>query len=198
MSKVTGIFEIFQDLDLIQTSDISKWLDNVPQPQSIENYIANRIIYPQAIPIKEDELKLDLALLSEVLKKKLSYYNLNSKKLIIPQNFIERFGGLEKLIVAFLNAYKPQDITQVVIDSEGKEETIGSTVVPKFSKVNAEFEFSVEEKLYKIKQGNLLFIPCSKKRCHIIFMSKDVILLNKNDSVLEAFGGSLGIVVDAR
>lgn len=198
MPKVSGIFEVFQDLDLIPTSDISKWLDSVPQPQTIENYTANRIIYPQALPIKEDELKLDLAILSEVLRKKPSYYNVNLKKLIIPQNFVERFGSLEKLIVAFLNAYKPPDIIQVVLEGEGKEETVGSTIQPKFSKANTEFEFSVEEKRYKIKQGNLVFIPCSKKRCHIIFTSKDATLLGKKDNALEAFGGSLGIVVDAR
>jgi hypothetical protein len=199
MPKITGVFEIFPDLDLILPSDIAKWSNEVSlQPLTIENHIANRILYPQVAPVKPEDLRLDLALLREALKRSPSFYKAQERKLIIPISFTERFGGIQPLIFAYVDAYKPPDITQVVTTNGKLEKIIGSVVTPLFTKIGSSIDLSVEEKLYRIKQGSLMVLPCPKERCHIIFKSSDATLVSKKDNVLEAFGGTLGIVVDAR
>jgi hypothetical protein len=201
MPKVSGVFEIFKDLDLIQTPDVVSWLDrNPPRAQDLENYIANLILYPQVAPMSEETLKLDLAILREALKKTPGYfYNPALKKLVIPQNFVERFGGLKNVILAMMDVFVMPDITQVMISAESREEVIGSTVCPKFQKEKEiEFELGVEEKLYTIRQGSLTIIPCDKTRCHLTFRSSDATLISKKDITVESYGGALGIVVDAR
>jgi hypothetical protein len=199
MPKVTGVFEFFPDLDQIPASDIAQWLIGPPiQSQTIENHLANRILYPQSAPLKMEDLSLDLAILREALKKSTNFYKIRENKLTIPVSFIERFGQLPTLILAFIDAFKPMDLTQVVISEAKGEKIVGTIVTPKFSGLNSVIDLSIEEKLFKIKQGNLVVLPCLKERCHLLFKSESATLQSKKDNVLEAFGGALGIVVDAR
>jgi hypothetical protein len=200
MPKVTGVFEFFPGLDEISAADVAKWLTGPPlQAQTIENHIANRILYPQSAPLKIEDLKLDLAILREALKTSANFYKVREKKLTIPASFVERFGQLPPLVLAFIDAYKPLDLTQVVISDTKGEKIVGTIVTPKFNSLNSVIDLSIEEKVYKIKQGNLVVLPCSKERCHLLFKSEGgATLQSKKDNVLEAFGGALGILVDAR
>ena len=68
MPKVSGIFEKFKDLEQIPIDDISRWLK--PQPEYfLENFIANRLLYPQVLPLTIQDLEIELAILKEVVKR---------------------------------------------------------------------------------------------------------------------------------
>lgn len=199
MPKVSGVFESFKDLDLVPIEDINKWVDKLSlQPQIIENYLGNLILYPQMAPLKPEDLKLDLAILREAFKRNPGFYSPNQRKLSIPLGFAERFGDLKEVILAFLDGVKMSEITQVVVSGNGHEEVVGSVITPKFTKDNAEVELTIEEKFYKVKKGSLTVVPCPKSRCHIIFKATEATLISKKDITVESYGGSLGIVIDAR
>ncbi len=198
MPKVVGVFEIFHDLDKIPTEEILKWIIPPPPLHIVENYLANRILYPQVAPVTVSDLSIDLAILREMLKQNNSFYRPTEHKIIIPTNFVEFFANLSRLVWSFVDAYKPTGIVQIAIEKEGMEEIIGTVLIPLFEERGAKFELSVEDKQYSIRNGTLTIIPCSKNRCHLLFKSNRATVLGKKESVFEAYGGRLGIMVDAR
>lgn len=198
MPKVIGIFDIFKNLDQIRPEDIIRWLKPTTQTAYIENYFGNRLYYTQAAPLILDDLKIDLAILRECLKRNYQFFTENGKKIIIPEAFISRLPNLSSLILAYLDAYQVKDVVMVVLTNDSREEVMGSIVAPTFSRQDGLVDLSVEGKDYQLKQGDVKIISCSSKRCHINFKSKDAQILGKEEVVLEAYGGKLGVVVEAR
>lgn len=87
MAKLVGFFESFDNLDLIPVEEIAKKLKIRSQLIELENFLANRILYPQAVPttsidMETDEVILDMALKINKIKK-------------LPQNFKTRFPGMK-------------------------------------------------------------------------------------------------------
>src|SRR5687768_2390810 len=68
MSKLSGIFDSFDNLDQIEIESLITWLKNPPSPVQLENYLANKILYPTSLPLTESDMKIDLAILREALK----------------------------------------------------------------------------------------------------------------------------------
>ena len=68
MPKFSGLFDSFDNLEKINVENVASFLKNPPQLISLENYLANRILYPQTLPLTEENLEIDLAILREALK----------------------------------------------------------------------------------------------------------------------------------
>ena len=198
MPKVTGIFDIFKNLDQIRIEDIDRWLKPTSQLAFLENYFGNRIYYTQVAPVTLEEMKIDLAILRECLKRNQEFFAENGKKIIIPEAFISRLPNLSSLILAYIDAYPVKGIVTVILTSDFKDEILGSIVAPTFKGQGSSVDLLVEGKSYQIKQGNVNIIPCHSKRCHINFKSKDAQILGKEEITVEAYGGKLGIVTDCR
>lgn len=202
MPKVSGIFEQFQDIDLVPTDAIASWLHPSPNLYSVENYIANLIFYSQTIPTTMEDIDIELALLRELLKKNPKFFDSKTNKISIPQEFTVRFPDITKLVWAFVDAYRPKDVAKIVLTKKTYEVTLGTIVSPEFSSSNnGSFEFLIndgKQKSYEIKQGSLMIIPCLVTRCHINFKSSNAKILGKNDNLFEVLGGELGVVVDGR
>ena len=58
-----GLFDSFDNLDTISAESLIPWLKPVPELKRIENYLANKILYPQTIAQTEFEMQMDLAIL---------------------------------------------------------------------------------------------------------------------------------------
>ena len=68
MPKLPGLFDSFDNLDQISPEAVATWLKPVPEFSHIENYLANKILYPQTVPLTEHDMQLDLSILREALK----------------------------------------------------------------------------------------------------------------------------------
>lgn len=200
MPKVTGIFDKFDKIDQITTENIASWLKVKPDYNFLENYLANRLIYPQAIPVTLPDLNLELAILREALKTtKSTFFKDQGKKILIPQSFVARIPDLVQLVWTFVDAFLPQGLVTVVLVGQDRDETLGSVVTLKFTtqeKGTAQIE--IDGKSYQIKQGSLMAIPCLKGKCKITFQSKDSQIFQAYQVSFEASGGRLGILVDGR
>lgn len=127
MNKLIGVFENFRYLDQIPTSDISKWLKTKINDTDLENFIGNRIIYPQTLPMNSLELEIDLAIFREALKRQPEVlYDRRLNKIIIPGEFQQRFGTFERLIKAITEVLILKKNTKIYLKEDNNIKLIGS------------------------------------------------------------------------
>ncbi len=220
MPKLTSLFDSFDNLDQIPTEAIVSWIKPVPDLNQLENYLANRILYPQTLPISEQDMKLDLSILREALKingpKNVSreknallgdnpFINVTLRKVIIPAKFLNFVPDIKKLAFVFidallLNRQKQdwfQDLWKVVL-TDDSDEMVGSVLLPQFEDSGGIMNLRLQNKNYQIRPGNLVVIPCPQDRCEIAYRLQKGKVLGKAESAIEIYGGKLGLVIDGR
>lgn len=202
MPKVIGLFDDFKDLDQIPVDDITRWIKPTPNLIVLQNSVANRILYPQAIPVTQQEMEIDLALLREALKRDSRFILANSRKIIIPQDFILRISDLKMLTWVFIDAYlldkKGGSTPQVwtVIKRSQRDQVIGSIILPDLK--GGELSLNVAGKVTVVKKGGLTLIPCSSDKCQIEFKIIGGQIFGMKEGKVEVYGGNLGLMVDTR
>ncbi len=214
-----GLFDRFDNLDQIKVEDVAKWLKPVPRQVFLENYIANRILYPQAVPITFSDMKMDLAILREAIRLNATvqpqekneflgsspFINATMRKIIIPASFLEFAPDLPSLVWAFIDGLlvsRPKedwfgDLWTVILSAD-TDNIIGSILLPQFKSENDIIEVTLDGKTSKIKAGSLTVLPCLKERCSIGYSLSQGKLLGKDKSAIELYGGKLGLVIDGR
>lgn len=219
MPKLSGLFDSFDNLDQVDINSLTLWLKPPVQPVQLENYLANKILYPQTVPMTEADMKIDLAILREVLRINgpkgenpvntllgdNSFLNSTLRKILIPEKFLQFVPSLASLTWVFVDALllsrrkedKFQDLWTIVLAGD-IDEIVGSVILPQFSSRNGEMDINVLGKVYKIRTGDLMVVPCDKDRCEIAYEIKNGQILGKTENALELYGGKLGIMVDGR
>ncbi len=209
MPESVGLFDSFENLDQIGVDSLIPWLKNPPSAIQMENYLANKVLYPNTLPLTKDDLKLDLVILREVLSKigpkSNPYLNISLRKIIIPERFLHYVSDLAGLTWAFVDGlllnkrreewYK--DLWTVVIDNN-IEIIIGSILLPDFGSSADSMNISILGQDYQIAQGSLIIIPCQSTRCEVAYKFSEGKLLGKKDSAVEVYGGELGLMIDGR
>ncbi len=206
MPKVSGIFEIFDNLETIPGEDFVKWLKKTHDPILLKNFAANLVLYPQTIPVTQDEMQWELAILREVIKKTPTFMNIPERKILIPASFLQRINDLSKLAWVFIDAYLPdwiknnpgQNVWTVVLRDEEKDEIVGSVIIPELTEKLSFIEIAIDGKGTKVPKGGLAVVPCSPNKCKIGFKVSKGVLLGINEGTVEVYGGRLGLVVDGR
>lgn len=220
MSRLPGLFNNFDNLDQITPEEIASRFKSVPENKLLENYLANRILYPQTHPLTELDLKIDLAILREALKnnnlnkepRKTNsllgdnpFLNTTMRKILIPAEFLNFVPNLLSLVQVFIDAFlqkrKKQDYFQdlwTIVLTGDIDEVVGSILMPQFDGSGGVINFEIQNKKYKIQQGNLVLIPCPKSRCEVVYKLQKGKLLGKQENAFEVYGGKLGLVVDGR
>lgn len=220
MPKPVGLFDSFDNLDQISPEVIASWVKPVPQINLLENYIANRILYPQTLPLTQYDVQIDLAILKEairisnqnsasqknnVLLGGAPFLNLTLRKILIPRRFLDYLPDLMSLTLVFVDALLLsrekkdffEDLWTIVLTGD-IDEIVGSIILPQFTDSLGIMNLSLLGKNYKIKQGSLNVIPCPKERCEIEYKMQNGKVLGKGESALEVYGGKLGLIVDGR
>lgn len=220
MPRLSGLFDDFDNLDQITPEDIACWLKPVPELGQLENYLANKILYPQTLPATERDMQIELAILRQALKliapKSKSqkengllgenpFLNITLRKILIPARFLNFVPGLPGLVQVFIDAFLSererkdffQDLWTLVLTGS-TDEVVGSVLLPQFDDNGGLMNLIVLNKNYQVRQGNLTVIPCPKDRCEIMYKLQKGKLLGKQENAFEVYGGKLGLVVDGR
>lgn len=219
MPKQSGLFDSFDNLDQIDITSILYWLKNPPPQSKLEDYLANKILYPESFSLTAEDMKIDLAILREALKmngpkpgQKMGpflgdnpFLNFTLRKIIIPQSFLFFVPDLISLTWAFvdgllLNRRKEdwfEDLWTIVL-ADDIDEVAGTILLPAFENSQDNLEFNLLGKNYKIKAGSLTVLPCSKDRCEVSYKISGGHILGKKESAIEVYGGRLGLMIDGR
>ncbi len=220
MLRLPGLFDSFDNLDQITPEEIASWLKPVPDYKLLENYLANKILYPQTRSISEHDMQIDLAILREVLKKNSPkpeaqkvnsllgdnpFLNTTMRKILMPVKFLNFVPSLLSLVQVFIDAFLSkrqrqdyfQDLWTLVLTGD-IDEIVGSVLLPQFDGSGGVMNFKIQSKNYEIRQGNLVLVPCPKGRCEIAYKLQKGKLLGRQENAFEVYGGKLGLVVDGR
>lgn len=219
MPTISGVFDCFDNLDQISAESIVIWLKPQPNPVTVENYLANRILYPNSLPMTTEDMRVDLAILREALRINSPNSTVNSsamlgnspflnialRKLLIPVRFLHFFQDIKVLTWAFIDALLLnrerkdfyQDVWTIYLTGE-TDEIIGSVILPQFTASSSVLNLSVFDKKYKVLPGSLTVIPCPKERCQIAYEFHKGSILGKSENSLQVYGGRLGLMIDGR
>ena len=219
MAQLPGLFDSFDNLDSIEASSLIPWLKNPPSEDKLENYLANKILYPQALPLTDADMKIDLAILREALRLngpstinkagpllgENPFLNITLRKIIIPEKFLFFIPNLVSLTWAFVDGLLLgrqktdfySDLWTVVI-ADGRDETVGSIMLPQFAGEDDTMNLSLLGKEVRIKAGSLTIVACPKDRCEIAYKFDRGKILGKREAALEVYGGRLGLMIDGR
>lgn len=219
MPKSVGLFDSFDNLDQISLEAVACWLKPIPPLVQLENYLANKILYPQTIPQTELGMQIDLAILREALKingpKPLlknnallgdnPFLNTTLRKVLIPGEFTNFIQDLTSLTGAFIDALLLgrakkdcyEDLWTLIL-TDDVDEVIGSIILPQFEKGGGLMNLKLFRKNYVVKQGDVTVIPCLKDRVEIAYKLQNGHFLGKTENAVEVYGGKLGLVVDGR
>lgn len=211
MSATRGLFEPFENLENLSIDEITEWLNPIPQIINLENHLANRILYPQTLPVTKEELQIDLAILRAVLRKLSKtgkagqYLDSKSHELIIPSKLINSIPNLNQLMWAFVDGLlsgidktKGADNLWLVVLSGELNEVMGTLLIPSFEGTEDLMQLGIQGKIYKVKPGNLTVIPCNSDNCRVIYKISKGNLMGTKESAVDLRGGKLGIMIDGR
>ncbi len=219
MPKLNGLFDSFDNLDAINIDYLRTWLKNSPSNDQLENYLANKILYPGTLPLTDYEMKIDTAILREALRinsPKLGqvsnsllggnpFLNITLRKIIIPKRFLQYVPNLVSLTWAFVDGLLGsrrkedwfEDLWTVVL-SDDMDDIVGSVLLPQFEGAEDRMNLNVLGRNYIIKAGSLVVVPCSKNKCEIGYKFTKGKVLGNKESAVEVYGGKLGIMIDGR
>lgn len=219
MARLSGLFDSFDNLDQIDINSLTSWFKNPPAPNILENYLANKILYPGTLPQTETDMKIDLVILRQLLRMNgpkpgqtgspllgdNPFLNITLRKIIIPDKFLQYMPDLVSLAWAFidgllLNRQKHDifdDFWTIVLTADS-DETVGSVILPEFDNQGGILSLSLSGNTYRIKAGSLTRIPCIKPGCEISYQSGNGRILGKKTGVMEVSGGRLGLMIDGR
>lgn len=205
-----GLFDSFDNLSQIHPEAIASWLKPVPQIGLLENYLANKILYPETIPQTERDMQIDLAIMREAVRINTSadgtpFLNTPFRKLLIPAKFLNFVPDLASLTWVFVDvlllARARKDLFQdlwTIVLTEDSDEVVGSIILPRFEGSGGTMHLMLMNKSYEIQKGASMIIPCPKTRCGIAYRLQKGKVLGKEENAIEVYGGKLGLVVDAR
>jgi hypothetical protein len=190
MSALTGIFATLPGIENIPPDGIQRWLKTRLSEHAIENFLANRILYPETVPLTQEEKLIDQAILQEyIFRNPARFYNPLSHRLIIPSEMIARFQPLENVMVIFCSLLGITAITPVFIAEESTLTPEGSIIVPTVPITEQKTTLLIDGKPQTIENGKFYHFAVTNQRVKIKLGAENEILVS---------GGKLGITVDLR
>jgi len=198
VSKVKSSFDYQQ---------IGRWLPFSTDPASIEDFLANIILYPNTLPLSVKELEFHQALIREVIR--LGQKESEVDFLIVSDGILKvcRFDNEGLLII--LDSFLPRGVVKVFkLTKDGPkiataicfEGEIGHTKGGnQIAEVVLDFGLAQKQKVI-LEEDDLALIPASAEDKVVVQIKcfGNFRICGKKDFKVEVTGGETGIVVDTR
>lgn len=198
MPKLSGWINYFPNAGRLDIAAVGRFLPPHSDLKIVENFLANKLLYPTTVSTNEKELMLDLAILRELIfSNKDLFYKPTRNKIFIPGIFLEVSVDLSSLILILIDCLDPAEVTTVYVQ-DPIEKSLATFIRPKILFKNGKINLKYKDKNFDIKIGSLVTLPAPYTKIDLQFSSNEATLAQKNATELEITGGPLGIVIDAR
>lgn len=158
MDHLPNVFKNFDNLYKISASQIQSRLPFTLPPVVIENYVANRLLFPFTIPQTKQELQLDLAILSAVAALNSGFfYNQAQRKITIPGEFTEVYQNIDELVQTIISSIFLGDQATIIIPNLTGHNTTGTAIA--LPSQNKPLQVIYNNKSYQVPVGSHLHLP---------------------------------------
>ena len=189
-ATLSGIFAALPGIENISPDGIQRWLKTRSSIHSIENYLANRILYPQTVPVNEEEKQIDRAIIQEYIFCNPAYfYNPLSHKLIIPAGVVVRIQPLSDLMLILCSILNLSAITPVFILEENTNKEEGCVIIPTIAQSEQKVLITIDGQPSQIEKGKFYHLPVPDQHVKLKISNMNEIMVP---------GGKIGIVIDLR
>ena len=190
---MSGIFDQFPDLEKTSSEQLAAWISQKLETHFLNNYLGNRLLYPQAIPLTQKELEIDFAILRAGIRLKPGLvFQPQTNKIVIPKNFEERFPPLRTLVLSVIEGINPKGVHFIYIKDRSQLKVIGSVISPLSPQ-----KLSGDEKTVILKAGEMQrALPLGAMSVITLPVSENKITLGNEE--FKALGGELGAIIDLR
>lgn len=196
MSGFQSAFKLFPYFDQMPLSELMAWAPVDTSEEALDNYFANRLLYPQVCAVNQKYYLWDQILLkAAIARQKDFFYNSQTKRLHIPAELQDLVPDLIQLVELFLDVCQPQGINYVWLKPDG---VIGTILTPKLLRAKGSIVIVAGEQRYEIVIGTLGRLAIEDRKIDIHFTSVAATLMGQPDFQLEVAGGQLGILIDTR
>jgi hypothetical protein len=190
MTALTGIFATLPGIENIPPEGVQKWVKNRLGDHAIENYVANRITYPQTIAISIEEKQIDQAIIQEYIARNPAlFYNPLTHKLNIPQGITHYIQPVQDLMLILSSLLKLSQITPVFISDGNSVKVAGSIIVPNPQTSEPKINVSFNGKMQTLEKGKFYHFPLADQHMKLKIGNENEIMIS---------GGTLGVSIDLR
>ena len=193
MPQLNGVYLLFPEMDSIDFEEIAQQSVQKLNHHTIENHLANRLLYPQSVAMSKEELDLDFLILAAALKKHPEVcFNSKQNRIVIPTVAVGQLSPLTRLISVVLNSLYSENVIEIWLKDDAKQQLLGSSLPQQMlKKLNllGDITVRIQQEEKTLIQNQLNLIPVRDKQ----FKSQ----INQSITV-GAVGGSLGIFIDLR
>ena len=192
MPKLTGIFEDLEGLDSLPIEDVNNFLAEKEHVYVLQNFLGNRILYPQTIPASKRDMEIDLAILCAYMRLHQEiFYMVGLKRIMIPEKIELRFPPLANLLYYFPEIFDLDEVVELAIKKESSQVVIiGSIISPKVGDPKSEklTQVLINGQSIKLDPHGMTYFGTNQN-------SNEVELPNKT---LTVAGGSVGIIINQK
>ena len=152
-----NLFQNFDNLHQISAADIALHLKSSLPAVVIENYFANRQLFPHAIPTTIQESQLELAILAAIVSHNRGFfYNLALHKITIPPEYQLVYQDLNQLIQTVITSVNLEGQATVIIPNPTGRNTTGWAIAISSS---TDIAINYNNQQLKLSPGQLLHLP---------------------------------------
>jgi len=190
MTILTGLFAQLPGIENLSPEDLSKWLKKAYDPRVLENYLGNRVIYPQTVALTQEERMIDRAIIQEYIRKNPAFfYNPLSHKVLIPLELMHRIQPNTDLMVMLCSLLQVSGVVPVFIGEETsfKNEGVIMAINP----------LSTEKNITILINGKNTIVE-NNKIYHFSVEDQHIKVKVDGDPEIMVQGGKLGITIDLR
>lgn len=180
MDHLPNVFKNFDNLYQINVTQVQSRLTFSMPLVVIENYIANRLLFPYAVPLSKQESQLEYAILGAIVTLNSGYfYNQALQRITIPAEYNLIYQDINLLILTVIQNVNLNISATIEIPNLTGRNTTGMAIAIK-SPGNSQIVY--DNQSYTLESGKTLHLPPK---------SIGVISINHTDTTIAS--GQLGI-----
>lgn len=200
-------------MDIPKVEEINRWLPFLIRPLDLEDFFANKGLYPLSLPVTKKGFYLEAAFLRYQLKGSNTEGAEGAEKnlpagrqeLILTSKFLSAVPNSGLALLLATDVYQPHSILKIYAEGEKSQEQLGAVVslteVNKKRKILGKlvFTFGKQQKVLEIRPESMILISVDKDtELKLGFRLRGAKVLGKTRAVVSVSGGKVGIVIDSR
>ncbi len=193
MPHLSGVFDQFPDLEKANIDQLLAWMTQKPEKHALINFLGNRVLYPQAIPVNKTELEMDFAVLRAAIRLRPSLvFQPQTNKIIIPKIFADRFPPVRTMVLSIIEGINPKGIHFIYLKDGSQLKIVGSVISPLSPQRLSPDGKTVVLSTGKIRQAlavntiSVVALPISE--ANVVLGTEE----------FQALGGDVGVIIDLR